>query len=152
MSYDVMWRHMTWYDVMTSWTGLNTPKAVSLLVEHVLMVCMCRSIMAKGLWSEGTLQHRSQEVRQRSGVFMVNSLISFAIFMHFVTASSPPSTPPLLAKNSNVGLGASWEKKYGKGLATFFILHLSPFKMPNGISSIHYLPYKYNHYQLTPRS
>ena len=27
-------------------------------------------IIAKGLWGQGTLQHRSREVRQRSGVFM----------------------------------------------------------------------------------
>ncbi len=32
--------------------------------------CVCRFIMAKGLWGEGTLQHWSREVRQRSGVFM----------------------------------------------------------------------------------
>ena len=33
-------------------------------------VCVCWSIMAKGLWGEGTLQHGSQEVRQRSGAFI----------------------------------------------------------------------------------
>ncbi len=41
-----------------------------MLVEHVQVVCVCRSIMPKGLWGEGTLQHRSREVRQRSGVFI----------------------------------------------------------------------------------
>ncbi len=35
-----------------------------------LMICVCRSIMAKGLWGEGTLQHGSREVRQRSGIFI----------------------------------------------------------------------------------
>ncbi len=38
------------------------------------LVCVCRSIMAKGLWGEETLQHESREVRQRSGVFHVKSL------------------------------------------------------------------------------
>ncbi len=40
-------------------------------LQHVLMVCVCRSIMAKGLWGEGTLQHGSREVRQCSGIFIV---------------------------------------------------------------------------------
>ncbi len=37
--------------------------------------CVCRSIMAKGLWGEGTLKHGSREVRQRSGVFIRNSIV-----------------------------------------------------------------------------
>ncbi len=30
-------------------------------------------IMAKGPWGEGTLQHGSREVRQRSGVFILDA-------------------------------------------------------------------------------
>ncbi len=43
---------------------------VCVLVEHVPVVCVYPSIMAKGLWGEGTLKHGSREVRQRSGVFI----------------------------------------------------------------------------------
>ncbi len=33
---------------------------------------MTSSIMPKGLWGEGTLQHGLREVRQRSGVFIIS--------------------------------------------------------------------------------
>ncbi len=46
-SFDVTWRHLTSCDVIQQ-----------------------QSIMTKGLLGEGTLQHRSREVCQRSGVFI----------------------------------------------------------------------------------
>ncbi len=59
-SRDVIWRHMMSYDIVlrhvTSW-------------HPELMACVCWSIIAKGLWGEGTLQHGSREVHQCSGVF-----------------------------------------------------------------------------------
>ena len=54
---------------------LSVCVCVCLLVEHVLMVWVCRSIKAKGLWGEGTLQHRSREVRQCSGVFIHDTIV-----------------------------------------------------------------------------
>ena len=50
----------------------------STLTTDVIMVCVCRFIMAKVLWGEGSLQHGSREVRQCSGVFIYlkNALLS----------------------------------------------------------------------------
>ncbi len=58
----------------------------------VLMVFVCRSIMAKGLWGERTLQHRSREVRQHSGVF----IHIFRDLSEFMTSIANFNTPPPL--------------------------------------------------------
>ena len=66
------WRHMmtSWRHMMTFWRHMTSHG----VVEHVLMVCGCRSIMAKGLWGGGTLQHGLREVCQRSDVFIYYQL------------------------------------------------------------------------------
>ena len=64
------------YDILTSYDDVLTSYD-DVLTSYDVTGCyngipwsVCRSIMAKGLWGEGTLQRVSREVHQRSGVFI----------------------------------------------------------------------------------
>ncbi len=60
-----MWRHTTSRNMVWRHVTLLTP------CDVMRLLCVCRFIMAKGLWGEGTIQHGSREVLQRSGIFIV---------------------------------------------------------------------------------
>ncbi len=53
---------------------------LSALSRHCVKSCD----MAKGLWGKQTLQHRSREVRQRSGVFMSRRKLNMCILLKHI--------------------------------------------------------------------